>query len=166
MVAPNPASSITVAQGAGINALTEGSYVGIVAPRVEMAGNVRVNGSAGYIAAEAVDLTINDGLFNIVVQTGSEDANGIVHGGNTGGPASTGAGDNHKIYMVAVPKNQALTMILEGSVGFEAATSATVENGEIILSSAPSLRTCGRGRGTTCWRRPPTAVSPSAVTRP
>ena len=37
--------------------------------------------------------------------------------------------------MVAVPKNQALTMLLSGgTVGFDA-TSASFENGQIVLSS-------------------------------
>ncbi len=42
--------------------------------------------------------------------------------------------------MVAVPKNQALTMLLGGTIGFAPpATGATVENGQIVLSSGLSL---------------------------
>ena len=114
-----------------------GSFVAMLAPRIEMMGNVRVDGSAAYVAAEKLALTINDGLFDIVVDAdgGTTDANGIVHGGSTGGPASTGADDFHRIYMVAVAKNEALTMLLAGSAGFDDASSVDVENGQIILSA-------------------------------
>jgi len=37
--------------------------------------------------------------------------------------------------MVAVPKNQALTMLLGGTVGFDDSVSASVDNGHILLSS-------------------------------
>ena len=50
-----PASStskIQIMDGAQINALPSGSYVALVAPRIEQGGTVRVNGSAGYVAAE------------------------------------------------------------------------------------------------------------------
>jgi hypothetical protein len=133
--APDGTSSVITAAGSQINALANGSYVGLVAPRVEHNGSIRVNGSAGLIAAEAVDLTIADGLFNIVIQTGTPVADAITSNGSIGGPASTGGTDNHIIYAVAVPKNQAITTILRGQIGFDAATSATVENGEIILSA-------------------------------
>ncbi|MDP8913748.1 MAG: DVUA0089 family protein, partial [Pseudomonadota bacterium] len=133
-------AAVVVQQGARINALSEGSYVGLIAPRVDQAGSIRVNGSAGLIMAESVDLVINNGLFDITVNTGTSVANPLSHTGSTGGPASTSATDNHRVYMVAVPKNQALTMVLQGSVGFDAATSAAVQNGQIILSSGRSVR--------------------------
>src|SRR3546814_1859618 len=97
----------------------------MAAPRIEQGGTVTVNGAAAYVAAEAVDLSINQGLFDIFISAGTTDANGVVHTGSTGGPASTGVGDNHRVYMVAVPKNQALTMLLEGNVGFDTATDVT-----------------------------------------
>src|SRR5207302_3582581 len=51
-------------------------------------------------------------------------------------------GDNHTIMMVAVPKNHALTMLLGGTVGFDAAT-AVVQNGQIILSSGDGINFSG-----------------------
>ena len=105
--------------GAQINAVEPDSYVALVAPRVEQGGTVRVDGSAAYVAAEQATLTMNQGLFDIQVETGTSDANGIVHTGETSGPANTVAGDNHSIYMVAVPKDQALNMLLGGTVGFD-----------------------------------------------
>ena len=138
-----PASStsrIRVENGAQINALQQGSYIAMIAPRVEQAGKVRVNGSAAYVAGEQLAMTMNQGLFDIQVDVGTTDANGIVHTGETSGPANTAAGDNHSIYMVAVPKNQALTMLLSGKVGFDDAVSASVENGQIVLASGYNVQ--------------------------
>jgi filamentous hemagglutinin family protein len=134
-------SLIQIAAGAQISALNEGSYVAIAAPIVEQHGSIQVNGSIALVAAEAVTLTINNGLFDIQVSTGSSSGtNTLVHDGTTGGPASTGAaGDNHRIYLVAVPKNQAITALLQGNVGFAAASSAAIQNGEIILSAGRSV---------------------------
>jgi filamentous hemagglutinin family protein len=132
-------SSIQVQNGAQINALQQNSYVALVAPRIEQGGKVRVNGSAAYAAGEQLSLTMNQGLFDIQVDVGTSDSNGIVHTGETSGPANVTSADNHKIYMVAVPKNQALTMLLGGTVGFDDAVSANVKNGEIFLSSGWGL---------------------------
>jgi filamentous hemagglutinin family protein len=128
-------SKIQIQNGAQINALQQNSYVALVAPRIEQGGKVRVNGSAAYAAGEQLTMTMNQGLFDIQVDVGTSDYNGVVHTGETSGPANASAADNHKIYMVAVPKNQAMTMLLGGTVGFDDASSATVKNGEIVLSS-------------------------------
>jgi len=132
---PLPTSAITIQNGAQINALQQNSYVALVAPRIEQGGTVRVNGSAAFVAATRLSMTMDQGLFDIQVDLGTADPNGIVHTGQTGGPANATAADNHKIYMVAVPKNQALTMLLGGEVGFDDAVSAQVQNGQILLSS-------------------------------
>jgi hypothetical protein len=137
-------SSVTTAAGSQINTRTditypEGSFIAMVAPVVDHAGAVRVNGSAAYVAGESVDLRVNDGLFDITVNTGTSVANPLTHSGSTGGPAQGGGTDNHGIYMVAVPKNQAITMLLSGSVGFDAAASASVENGQIVLSAGRNI---------------------------
>ncbi len=130
-----PNAAIVTEPGAQINALAQGSYVAMVAPRILHGGAVRVNGSAAYVAGEQVQLTVNQGLFDIIVQVGSDNATPIVHTGSTGGPASTDVNDVHRIYMVAVPKNQAITAILQGDVGFDPAVNAAVENGAIVLSA-------------------------------
>ncbi|MDB5672024.1 MAG: hypothetical protein JWO25_2983, partial [Alphaproteobacteria bacterium] len=128
-------SSILIQQGAQINAPVDGSYVAIASPVVQQLGNIRVNGSIGYVAAESLTLNINEGLFDIEVARGSSSAaDTLVHQGTTGGPASTAAADVQKIYMVAVPRNAAINLLLQGNVGYDAA-SAAVENGEIILSA-------------------------------
>lgn len=132
---PDSTSAIVIEPGSSIDASAEGSYVALVAPRIDQGGDIRVNGSVGYVAGEAVDLFIDDGLFDIMIPTGTSVSTPISHTGSTGGPASSDIGDNHNIYMVAVPKNQAITMLLSGSVGFDPATDVTIENGAIVLSA-------------------------------
>ena len=129
------AGPIQVLPGAQIDARS--NYVALVAPRIEQGGTVSVNGSVAYAAADQVGLTLNQGLFDIAVPfgLGTSDGNGIVHTGATGGPANNASTDNHTIYLFAVPKNQALTMLLDGSIGYGEATSATVNNGQIVLTS-------------------------------
>ena len=138
--AANPNSSIITEAGSSIVANSENSYVALVSPVINHGGSTRVNGSVAYIAGEQVSFSVNQGLFDIVVGAGSDNAQPIVHTGSTGGPSSTGiTGDNHGIYMVAVPKNQAVTMLLSGSAGFDAATDVNVVNGEIILSAGHNV---------------------------
>ncbi len=67
------------------------------------------------------------------IDVGTADPNGIIHSGSTTGDSNVEAGDNHTIYMVAVPKNSAIQMLLSGTIGFDEAVTAGVENGEIIL---------------------------------
>ncbi|HEX8526292.1 beta strand repeat-containing protein [Allosphingosinicella sp.] len=135
----NPTSAVVTEAGASISALGEGSWFAMVAPRVEHGGTARVNGSVAYVAAQSVDLRIDQGLFDINVIFGTDEAIPLVHRGSTGGPASSGAGDNHGIYMVAAPRNQAITALLEGQVGFDSATVAGVENGAIVLSAGHNV---------------------------
>jgi hypothetical protein len=137
--APGTTAQVVTQAGSQINATANGSTVAMVAAQVIHQGAVRVNGSAAYIGAESVDVVVNNGLFDINILSGSSVGTPVQHLGSTSGPASTGAGDNQIIYMVAVPKNQAITMTLRGSAGFDAATTATVENGEIILSAGHNV---------------------------
>lgn len=127
-------STVRIASGASISA---GNYVVMVAPRIEQSGTVGSDGNIVYIAAEAADITISNGLFDIVVPTngGTGDANGIVHDGTTTGGASTGFSDVQRIYMAAVPKNQAMTMLLSGTIGYTPAASAINDGSGVILSA-------------------------------
>lgn len=138
--APDSRSSITIAPGARISATqAAGSYVAVVAPKVVQAGSVMVRGSTAYVAAEAATLTINSGLFDIVVESGSEDAVGVSHSGTTTGPAGVTADPNRRIYVVAVPKNQAMTAMISGSLGYTAATTVSERDGSIILSAGQNV---------------------------
>lgn len=130
---------IDIQPGATINATSEGSYVALMAPQIRQSGNIRVNGSAAYVAAEDATVTINSGLFDITLTTGTDTGGGfpLTHSGSTGGPASTGAADPHRIYMVTMPKNTAITLLIgqDSRVGYDAATTVGVQNGRVVLSS-------------------------------
>ncbi len=137
---PTAGAQITLMPGASIMANAEGSYIGLVAPRIAQGGTINVNGAAALVAAESVDLTFQAGLFNINVLSGSDaGADSFVHNGTTTGPSSTGVSDPHRIYMVAVSKNAAITMLLSGTAGFQAASSASIENGRLILSAGRDI---------------------------
>lgn len=134
-----PDAAIETQPGSVFTALQEGSFVAFAAPRILHGGLVDVNGAAAFVGAEAVQLTIDQGLFDIQILVGSQAANPIVHSGETGGPASQGAADPHGIYMAAVGQQQAISLLLSGSVGFAPAVSAAVENGAILLSAGHNV---------------------------
>ncbi|WP_333605249.1 hypothetical protein [Novosphingobium sp.] len=115
------------------------AYIAMVAPRIEQGGTVNADGPIGYIAAEDADITINAGLFDIFVNAGTTDSNGIVHTGTTTGAASAGTADPRTIYMVAVPKNDGLTMLLNGNIGYAPAASASNDGAAVILSAGHGL---------------------------
>ncbi|MDX3884947.1 MAG: hypothetical protein QHC65_11030 [Sphingomonas sp.] len=151
--ADNSRSTVTIQPGAQIDARYDsglgGAYVAVVAPRIAQGGSVRVDGSAAYVAGEQARITINNGLFNIEVQSGSAVNAGtagddvtLSHTGSTTGPASSGAGDPQSIYMVAIPKNVAVTMLVGGTVGYDAAF-ADVQNGTVVLSAGSNLDSSG-----------------------
>ncbi|HST35796.1 MAG TPA: hypothetical protein VLK25_04110 [Allosphingosinicella sp.] len=134
-----PNAAIVTQAGSKITALNQGSYVALIAPRVVHGGSLRANGSIAYVAGETLQMRVNNGLFDIIVSTGSDNATPIIHTGTTGGPSSVAADDVQRIYMVAVPKNQAITAVLEGNVGFDPAVNVGVENGAIVLSAGHSV---------------------------
>jgi len=113
------------------------SYVALVAPRVTQNGLVDVYGSAAYVAAESADIRINAGLFDINVLTGTTGGQAITHTGVTTGPEQQAAGPAQRIYMVAIPKNLAVTMLVSGQVGYQdsATTARTDSDGRVILSA-------------------------------
>jgi filamentous hemagglutinin family protein len=121
-----------------INAFGAGSYVAMVAPIVEHSGIIRTDTAAALVAAEAATITFSpDGLFNIEVTVGTDVATGIDVDGGTieRRNAAEGIG-NHYAYLVAVAKNDAVDMVIRngGSVGFDTATSAAVEDNVVVLS--------------------------------
>jgi len=130
--------------GASITLTPENSYVGLLAPIVTQSGDVDVNGSAAYIAAEQASITFNQGLFDINVTIGTDgDVGGvaILHDGVTAGPASSGVGDNHRVYAVAVPKNNAISIAIQngGDIGFDIAGAADVVGNAVILSAGHNV---------------------------
>lgn len=136
-----PGARIDINAGATINASAAGSYVAMIAPAISMSGDVRINGSAAYVAAEEATVTINGGLFDIAVDLGTDTGGGfpLIHSGTTTGPA--GGASTNTIYMVAVPKNDAITLLVNptGHIGFDIATGATVANGRVVLSAGRNI---------------------------
>src|SRR3546814_3916254 len=90
-------AAVELLAGAQINALSSGSYVALVAPRVVQGGTVTVNGSTAYVGAEAADIRINNGLFDIAITAGTTDAGGVVHSGTTTGPESVDDNDMQRV---------------------------------------------------------------------
>ncbi|MEM7700674.1 MAG: hypothetical protein AAF251_01935 [Pseudomonadota bacterium] len=134
--------AIQIEGGAQINALNEGSYVALFSPRIGQFGDINVNGTAALVAGEAGTMTFSpDGLFDIEVTIGTEQFNAIDHRGSTGGPASSGAGDNHRAYLVAVAKNDAISMAINGGseLGFDVAGAASMDGNTVVLSSGYNI---------------------------
>ncbi len=125
-------ASITVA-----NTNPGSAYFAMVAPRVVQRGVVSTDGSTAYVAAEQADIRINQGLFDINVLVGAEGGTVIDHSGTTTGPSANDSDPNdNRIYMVAIPKNDAVTMLVSGQVGYQDPVSAQVDpNGAIRLSA-------------------------------
>lgn len=143
-----PAISGTFAEidaGASITLTPENSYVGLLAPIVTQSGDVDVNGSAAYIAAEQASITFNQGLFDINVTIGTDGdipiGVALRHDGVTAGPASSGVGDNHRVYAVAVPKNNAISIAIQngGDIGFDIAGAVDVVGNAVILSAGHNV---------------------------
>ncbi|OYX64775.1 MAG: hypothetical protein B7Y89_00560 [Novosphingobium sp. 32-60-15] len=132
-------SKVRVLNGAQISTTTSNSYVALVAPSVTNDGLITVDGSAALVAADAA--TINfapNGLFDIQVTSGSSStATVVANGGTITGPASISVNDFRRVYMVAVAKNDALTMAIgSGStLGFDIAGAADVVGNAIVLSA-------------------------------
>ncbi|MGE8132022.1 hypothetical protein ACQKO5_00330 [Novosphingobium subterraneum] len=132
-------SQIVVSAGAQLGATTDGSYIAMVAPSVTNNGTITVNGSAALVAADAATITFSpNGLFDIQVDSGTS-ATGTVasNNGTITGPAASNPDFFHRIYMVAVPKNDAITMAIGAgsSMGFDIAGAADVIGNTVVLSA-------------------------------
>ncbi|WP_299425492.1 hypothetical protein [Sphingomonas bacterium] len=128
-------SEVNIAAGAKIAAL---NYVALIAPRIVQSGSIRADGQIAYIAAETGTLTmpLGDGLFSIAIDAGGGTTVGgtaIVHDGSTGGPVTPGSALNKRIYMVTVAKNNAVTMLLGGAIGYD--LSAAAVGNTVVLSA-------------------------------
>ena len=134
----NPGSSVRISPGAKITAGPLNSFVALVAPKVVNAGTITVDGSAVLVAADASTITFRpNGLFDIVVDQGTSTAGEVVtNSGTITGPTGT-INAPHRIYMVAVPKNDAITMAIKSGskLGFDIAGAADVVGNAIVLSA-------------------------------
>lgn len=134
----NPGSSVQVLNGARITAGPLNSYVALVAPKVVNAGTITVDGSAVLVAADASTITFRpNGLFDIQIDQGTSATGEVVtNSGTIEGPAGS-INTAHRIYVVAVPKNDAITMAIQGGskLGFDIAGAADVDGNAIVLSA-------------------------------
>ena len=133
-------SKVQIANGAQINALQQNSYFAIVAPRIEQGGKVRVNGRAAYAAGEQLTMTMNQGLFDIVVDVGTARCERCRPHRRNERPSQHECGRQSQYLHGRRAKNQAMTMLLGGKVGFDDATSATVENGSVVLGAGYNVQ--------------------------
>jgi hypothetical protein len=131
-------AAVTIMPGAQLNAAS--NYVAIVAPRVNQGGAITVaQGSAALVAAEAADVTIPvaGGLFDIGVTIGSNVAASgdttLTHTGSTTVQDLGGSNQARRVYVMAAPKNTAITMLVSGTLGYDAASQAVASNGTIVL---------------------------------
>ena len=150
--APRATAAIVTTAGSTINASDGDAYVAMVAPRVQHGGSITVNGSAALVAAEAATINFSpSGLFDIQVSAGSTDTNGIAATGTITGAASTGAADIHRAYLVAVPKNSAMTMLIGAgsNLGFNVAGAAEVVGNTVVLSAGHDISNGGIGQVST-----------------
>ncbi|MDP9056871.1 MAG: hypothetical protein M3N34_06010, partial [Pseudomonadota bacterium] len=145
-------SAITIQPGANIQAVNSGqsNYIVAIAPQINQAGTISVAGSAALVAAESASFAVDrQGLFNITVTAGTTvAANTFIHTGSTGGSGgATAAGIPQRVYMVAVPKNNAITMAISsgGSIGFDVADAANVDGNQIVLSAGSNIADTGTG---------------------
>ena len=127
---------------AEVNANGAGNYVALVAPHVALNGTIRTDGAAALVGASAATITFRtNNLFDIQVTTGSDDSVGVVADGGTIERNSQVIGGDHRAYLVAVPANNAMTMLVQGGadLGFDIAGSAGVEGNAVVLSSGRNV---------------------------
>lgn len=136
-----PGAQIVVSAGAQLGSSTDGSYIALVAPSIDNLGTIDVNGAAALVAADAATITFSpSGLFDIQVTSGTSATGTVLRNrGAIGGPAATAS--FHRVYMVAVPKNDAITMALGfgSSLGFDIAGAANVVGNTIVLSAGQDI---------------------------
>ncbi|GGI93226.1 hypothetical protein GCM10007973_31900 [Polymorphobacter multimanifer] len=145
----SPTARIAFGPNTRVNALNPNSYVVMMAPQVTLdTARVDVNGSSALVAAESARFTMAGGLFDIAVTSGTGVANAIsMSGGGIDGAASNGT--PHRMYFVAVPKNDAITIAItqSGSLGFDVAGAANVEGNAIVLSAGYDIVEASSGGG-------------------
>ncbi|MBU6394883.1 MAG: hypothetical protein KGQ75_09950 [Sphingomonadales bacterium] len=134
----NAGSTVEVRNGARITAGPTSAYVALIAPRVINSGTIDVDGSAAIVAADAATITFRpSGLFDIQIDQGTSAAGEVVTSDGAITGAAGGANAAHRVYMVAVPRNDAITMAIKGgsSLGFDVAGAADVVGNAIVLSA-------------------------------
>ncbi|WP_298164438.1 hypothetical protein [Novosphingobium sp.] len=138
----NAGSRVEIQKGARITAGPNNAYVALIAPQVINSGLINVDGSAVIVAADASTITFRpNGLFDIQIDQGTSTTGEVVtNDGAITGPVAN-ANAVHRVYMVAVPKNDAITMAIKGgsALGFDVAGAANVDGNAIVLSAGYNI---------------------------
>ncbi|WP_421838172.1 beta strand repeat-containing protein [Novosphingobium sp.] len=138
----NAGSRVEIEKGARITAGPNNAYVALIAPQVINSGLINVDGSAVIVAADASTITFRpNGLFDIQIDQGTSTTGEVVtNDGAITGPVAN-ANAVHRVYMVAVPKNDAITMAIKGgsALGFDVAGAANVDGNAIVLSAGYNI---------------------------
>ena len=120
-----------------------GSYVAILAPVIEQSGTITSGGSVAYVAARAANMTISENLFDITIPVqdtmpGGESIDFLGQGQTK--VMVDGEAQTRRIYMVGVPTNNAMTMLLGGAtLGFDIAQGVEVTDTGIVLSAGRNI---------------------------
>lgn len=134
----NAGSSVEIQAGAQITAGPFASYVALVAPKVVNSGTITADGATVLVAADASTITFRpNGLYDIQIDQGTSATGEVVtNDGTITGSAGT-VNSAHRVYMVAVPRNDAITMAIKSgsALGFDIAQAALVEENAIVLSA-------------------------------
>lgn len=136
----NPGTKVEIQSGARITGAepSVGSYLAVVAPVVVNAGTIDSKRVSALVSADAAVMTLNvNGLFDIQVTSGtSGTGTTLSNTGSITGPAGA-SGAANRVYLVAVPKNQAITMAIGAgsTLGFDVAAAADVVNNAVVLSA-------------------------------
>lgn len=134
----NAGSAVEIQAGAQITAGPFASYVALVAPKVVNSGTITVDGATVLVAADASTITFRpNGLYDIQIDQGTSATGEVVtNEGTITGPAGT-VNSAHRVYMVAVPRNDAITMAIKSgsTLGFDIAQAALVDENAIVLSA-------------------------------
>ena len=139
-----PGRAITVAPGASlVSSGSPSSYTAIVAPQILHRGSIRTSGGAALVAADAATITFSpDNLYTIQVSAAAAGSSGglTVDGGSIGSTAG-GAAAAQRLYLVSIPKNAAVTMLIQGGadLGFTPADQARVDGNAIVLSAGSDI---------------------------
>ncbi|ANY21072.1 hypothetical protein A6F68_02578 [Tsuneonella dongtanensis] len=142
--AVRPGSAVTIQPGAQITGSdpVTGSYLAIVAPVINQGGSIDGKRVSALVSADAATMTFRtDGLFDIQVTSGtSGTGTTLTNTGSITGPAGD-PGNASRIYMVAVPKNDAISMVIANgsTLGFDIADAADVQGNAIILSAGQDI---------------------------
>ena len=140
-------AGVTINGGASISV---NNYMIAVAPRFTMNGAATVGRSAALVAAEDVSFTLNGGLFDITANVGTAAGGTSAVGGSITGPGGiSGQGLYSRLYMMAVPRNNAMTLLITGGaqLGFDVANAADVDGNAVVLSGGYDIVGSPFGQG-------------------